>query len=806
MRSDAQAVIIGGGVAGCSIAYHLTLMGWRDIVLVDKGELTGGATFHAAGLIGQLRGSHNRTRMIMHSVDLYARLAAETDIDPDWRRVGSLRLASGPARLEELRRQAAVAKASGLEVHVLGPAEAVRLFPVMTDRNLAGALYIPGDGRVDPSNLTYALARGARNRGCEIHTRAEVVDITTRNGRVEAVVTDHGTVRAPVVVCAAGIWSWFLGRKIGVTIPIVPVEHQYLVTAPFEGVTRNLPVMRDPDLLVYFREEVGGLVVGGYEHNPVAWALDGIPRDFTHRLLPPNWDRFEPLAQNAAKRIPLLNEVGIRKIINGPDGFSPDGEFILGEAPELPGFFVAAGSPGIAAGGGLGRVMAEWIIEGRPSLDPWRADVRRFSPQYAERSYGAARALEVYARNYAVHLPFEEPESARQRRLSPVDAQLRALGAVMGEKFGWERPNWFASNAGGDAAPHVPRGWARHNWSPAIAVEHAATREAAGLFDFTSFGKYELEGAGVLGLLQRLADNDMDKPPGTVTYTQMLNLQGGVECDLTVTRLAPDRFIIITGSAFGVHDIGWILQHVRSSDAVRIRDITEEFACLGLWGPRAREILQAVTGDDVSNAAFPYMTCRTIRVAGASVRAQRVTYVGELGWELYVPAAAGCPVWHALWTAGRPQGMRPAGYRAVESLRLEKGYRYWSSDVTPEHTPYEAGLGFCVKLDKGEFLGREALVRQRAEGLRQKLCCLVLADEEAIALGNEPLFHDGRLVSRVTSGGYGFTVRESLAYAYLEMPLATPGTALEVEVDGRRVPATCQREPRFDPLGRRIKA
>jgi glycine cleavage system T protein len=806
MRSDAQAVIIGGGVAGCSIAYHLTLMGWRDIVLVDKGELTGGATFHAAGLIGQLRGSHNRTRMIMYSVELYGRIGAETGVDPDWRRVGSLRLASSPARLEELRRQAAAAKASGLEVDVLGPREAVQLFPIMTDRDLAGALYIPGDGRIDPSNLTYAFARGARNRGCEILTRTEVVDIATRNGRVDSVVTDHGTIRTPVVVCAAGIWSWYVGQKVGVTIPIIPVEHQYLITVPFPGVPRDLPVMRDPDLLVYFREEVGGLVVGGYEHNTVPWALDGIPPDFTHRLLPSNWDRFEPLAQNAAKRIPALNEVGIRKIINGPDGFSPDGEFILGEAPEVQGFFVAAGSPGIAAGGGLGKVMAEWIIDGRPSLDLWRADIRRFSPQYADRSYAAARAIEVYARNYLVHYPFEEPETARERRLSAVYPRLRELGAVFGEKFGWERPNWFLSNAPDDTPAFIPQGWAWYNWSPAIAVEHAATREAAGLFDFMSFGKYELDGPGTLPLLQWLTDNEMDKPPGAVTYTQMLNPHGGVECDLTVTRLGRDRFVIITGSSFGVHDTSWIRRHLPSGGAVQIRDVTEEFACIGLWGPRARDILQAVTTDDVSNGAFPYMTCRTIRVADAPVRAQRVTYVGELGWELYVPAEEGLAVWDALWTAGRPHGLCPAGYRAVESLRLEKGYRYWSTDVTPEHSPYEAGLGFCVKLDKGDFQGREALLRQRAEGATQKLCCLVLAEGEAVALGNEPVFHEERLVSRVTSAGYGFTVRESIAYAYLITPLAKPGTALSVEVDGRRVPATVQREPRFDPLNSRIKA
>jgi 4-methylaminobutanoate oxidase (formaldehyde-forming) len=450
--------------------------------------------------------------------------------------------------------------------------------------------------------------------------------------------------------------------------------------------------------------------------------------------------------------------------------------------------------------------MAEWIVEGRPSLDLWRADIRRLSPQYRDLQYGAARAVEVYARNYTIHHPFEEPETVRGARLSPVYPRLRDLGAALGEKFGWERPNWFGSNEQGAPSGNTPAGWARHNYSRAIEVEHTATREAAGLFDFTSFGKYELEGPGALRQLQALTDNEMDKPPGAVTYTQMLNPRGGVECDLTVTRLGPDRFAIITGSAFGVHDISWIRRHLPDGGGVRIRDVTDEYACIGLWGPEAREILQAVTEDGVANAAFPYLTCRTIGIAGVPVRAQRVTYVGELGWELYVPFEAGLRVWDALWEAGRPRGLRPVGYRAVESLRLEKGYRYWSTDVTPEHTPYEAGLGFCVKLDKGEFNGREALLRQRGEGVARRLCCLVLAEPTVVALGNEPVVHEDRLAGWVTSGGYGFTVRESIAYAYLPRALARPGTAMAVEVDGRRVPAAVQREPRYDPTHSRIKA
>ncbi len=811
MKSDARAVIIGGGVYGCSIAYHLTKMGWRDVVLVEKGGLTGGATFHAAGLVGQLRGSVTLTRMIMYSVELYRTLLAETEHDPDWRETGSMRLASTPDRMIEIKRHAATAKTFGLPMEILTPKEAVDFFPVMSDRGLLGAAYLPTDGSVDPSGLTFAFARGARSLGAEISTETEVTGITVRNGRVNAVVTNRGTIRTEIVVNCAGIWAPYIGALAGVMMPITGIEHQYLLTGPIEGTHRTMPVVRDPDLLLYFREEVRGLCIGGYEASPIPFGLNGIPGDFHHRLLSPNWDQFESLAKNAAFRIPAVEKAGVHKLINGPDGFTPDGDLILGEAPEVQGFFVAGGSPGIACGGGVGKVMAEWIIDGQPSMDMWRMDIRRFQAHYADRAYAAARALETYEKNYYLHPPFEERESVRGLRLSPPHPRLVALGAVLGEKGGWERPNWFASNerAGNPTPASVgwaPVGWARLSWSPAIAVEHRAVREAAGLFDFASFSKFEVEGPGALRALQWLTDNEMDKAPGSVTYTQMLNRRGGIEADLTVTRLGPERFMVITGSSFGVHDLDWIRRHLPDDRSVVVTDITTELACIGLWGPKAREILQRVCRDDVSNAAFPYMTCREIRVAGVPARAQRVTYVGELGWELYVPVANGLKVWDALWEAGQPVGLRPVGYRAVDSLRLEKGYRYWSADITPEYTPYETGQAFCVKLDKGDFQGREALVRQKTEGIKQKLCCIVLTDPRVIAIGNEPVYDGERVTSRVTSGGYGFTVGESIAYAYLSVPLAAPGTALAITVDGERVPATVHREPRYDPTNSRIKA
>ncbi|HYM69750.1 MAG TPA: FAD-dependent oxidoreductase, partial [bacterium] len=633
MRSHAQAVIIGGGVIGCSIAYHLTAMGWRDIVVVEQGEPAGGSTWHSAGLVGQLRSSINLTRIMMDSVALYARLEAETGVEPGWMQVGSLRLAS-EERMAELRRQAVAARGYGLTMELLSPKEAVNLFPVMTSDGLAGAALIPTDGRVDPNGLTQALAAGARTRGAEIVRKTRVLGIPVRGDRVRAVETDHGAIQTEVVVNAAGMWAREVGSMAGVVVPVIPMEHQFIVTKPIPGVRRDFPTLRDPDRLVYFREEVGGLVAGGYEPDPAAWGLDGIPADFEHRLLPPNWDRFEQLGRLAMTRVPALRDAEIVRLINGPEAFTPDGGFILGEAPEVRGYFVAAGfnAHGIAAGGGIGQVLAEWIVEGQPHLDVWRMDIRRFGRQYRSRRYALAKTTEAYARHYEIHYPFQESEAGRNLRLSPVHARVVALCGVLGEKGGWERPNWYATNERGANGGHEPRGWMRKFWSSAIGVEHLATREAAGLFDFSSFSKIEVAGRGALRMLQSITANDLDKPAGTVTYTSMLNERGGIECDLTITRLANERFLIITGAAFGTHDVAWIRRHVPDDGSVQLRDLTGTLTCTGLWGPRAREILRQVTDDDVSNEAFPYLTAREITVGQVPVTALRVTYVGELGW------------------------------------------------------------------------------------------------------------------------------------------------------------------------------
>lgn len=809
MTEDVRVVVVGGGVAGTSLAYHLTEMGWRDVVLLERSELTSGSTFHSAGLVGQLRSTVTLTRMMMYGVELYRRLKDETGLDPGWHEVGSLRLASSPERIEELKRLSGWGKTFGLPLEIIPTQEALDLFPLFDPDGIYGAAYLPTDGHLDPSGLTQALARGARSRGARILTGARVTGIDVERGRVRGVRTaEHGDFRAEVVVDAAGIWAHEVGRLAGIEVPVVPMSHQFLITEPIDGVRGDFPTMRDPDLLVYFRQEVGGLVVGGYERTPEAWSMNGIPPDFNHKLLPPDWERFEELSKGAQRRVPVLEGAGIKTMINGPEAFTPDGEFILGES-EVRGLFVATGfcAHGIAGAGGVGKVMAEWIVEGEPSLDMWKMDIRRFGSHYRSRRYSLDRAMEIYATYYDIHYPNEERQAGRNLRLSPTYTRLVALGAEYGEKAGWERPNWFRSNEDPAYEDLRPKGWAGQFWSTAIPTEHAATRERAALFDETSFAKMDVLGPGACRFLQRLCDNDIDKPVGTIVYTSMLNTRGGIECDFTVTRLDEERFRIVTGTAFGNHDLSWIRRHLPDDGAVVVRDVTSAYACLGLWGPQARDILASVCPDDLSNEGFPYMRARQITVADVPCLALRVTYVGELGWELYPPMEFGVRLWDTLVQAGEPHGLIAGGYRAIDSLRLEKGYRVWGADITPEDTPYETGLGFAVKLGKADpFMGKDALVRQKAAGIHRRLCCLLLADHRAVALANEPVRQDERIVARVTSGGQGYTVNQSIAYAYLPLELAEPGAGLEVEVFGEWVPAEVAAEPLWDPKGERIRA
>jgi 4-methylaminobutanoate oxidase (formaldehyde-forming) len=815
----ARAVIIGGGVGGTSIAYHLTELGWRDIVLVDRAELTSGSTFHSAGLVGQLRGSVSLTRMMMYGADLYRRLATETGVDPAWHEVGSLRLASSPERLEELRRQAGWAKTFGLPLELIGPAEAQALFPLMSTDAVLGAVHLPTDGWLDPSGLAQALAAGARSRGATIRPHTRVVAIATERGRVTGVTVEHRGEReeigADVVVNAGGMFAAEIGRMVGVTVPLIPMAHQYLFTEAIEGVHPGLPQLRDPDNLVYFREEVGGLCMGGYERDPAPWALDGIPPDFNGKLLAPDMPRFESIMEGSIRRVPAMEDARVSRVINGPEAFTPDNEFILGES-EVRGFWVAAGfsAHGIAGAGGVGRQVAAWIVEGEPELDLWKMDIRRFGPAYRSQAYTLARSIENYATYYDIHYPNEERQAGRPLRMSPTYATLAGLGAAFGEKSGWERPNWFEPNAddrrfGGRAALERlrPRGWAGRHWSPAIAAEALATRQAAGLFDETSFAKLEIAGPGACAFLQRVAGNDIDREVGSIVYTQLLDRRGGIQADLTVTRVGLDRFLLVTGTAFGNHDAAWLRGKLPEDGSADVRDITSSRVCFGLWGPRARDILAAVTRDDVSNAGFPYLTAREISIGSVPVLALRVTYVGELGWELYAPTEYGPALWTTLWEAGREHGLVAAGYRAIEALRIEKGYRVWSTDITPDETPYDAGLGFAVALDKATpAMAREALVAARTTGPSKRLRCLVLDDPLAVCLGNEPVRVGDDIVGRVTSGGYGFAVERSIAFAYLPPDLAAIGTRGEVEVFDEWIGFEVVREPLYDPGNARIRS
>jgi glycine cleavage system aminomethyltransferase T/glycine/D-amino acid oxidase-like deaminating enzyme len=793
----ARIVIVGGGVGGTSIAYHLAALGERDVVLLDRNELTSGSTFHSAGLVGQLRSSVSLTRLMMDSVELYRKL------DCGWIECGGIRLACTPEREQEVLRQVAWAQTFGLPLALISPAEAQQLFPLMVTDGVRCASYLPSDGYLDPSQLTYALAEGARAGGAKVFTHTRVTGIDVRDGRVRGVQTEWGPIEAEIVVNAAGMYAAELGRMAGVRVPVVPFAHEYLVTQPFRdrAAGEHLPTLRDPDLLIYFREEGAGLLMGGYERASAPWSLDehsldAIPADFNGRLLEEDWPRFEEIAENSRRRVPAMDEITVTRLINGPEAFTPDNEFCLGES-EVGGYFVAAGfcAHGLAGAGGIGKLLAEWIHTGEPSIDAWEMDIRRFGAHYRSPTYTLARTREVYETYYDIRYPGHERSAGRPLRVSSAYHWHREHGAVFGEKSGWERVNWYESNtAGGDQAMR-PDGWAGRHWSAAIGAEHRAARETAALFDESSFAKLELSGAGTPDFLEGLCDNRVAREVGAITYTQMLNRRGGIECDFTVTRLAEDLFSIVTGTAFATHDASWITSNLPDDGSVVLRDVTSRWSCFALWGPRAHDVLAPLTPDALD---FPYMTMRELTVGEVPVRALRVSFVGEYGWELYCPSEYGARLWTSLWEGGRGHGLRAGGYRAIDSLRLEKGYRVWAADITPDDTPQEAGLGFCVSTNK-RFLGADALGEPR-----KRLRCLVLENPRSVALGNEPVRVDTRVCGRVTSGGYGYTVGRSIAYAYLP-PEVEVGAEAQVGIFGEWIGAQVAREPLYDPEGKRVR-
>ncbi len=819
LPSRAPIVIIGGGVGGASIAYHLAKLGETGVILLDRAELTSGSTFHSAGLVGQLRSDPTLTRMNMYSVELYRELQ-RTDSPPGWVESGSIRLASSPERLQELRRQLAWAKVFGLPMEEISATTAAQMFPLMSTDGVLGGVYLPSDGQVDPSQLCYSLAAGARAAGVTIAQRTRVLGIDVEHGRVRRVRTDRGDIETETVVNCGGIYAAEIARLVGIRVPIVPMSHQYVVTEPIPAMSTPsgsgsdvLPSLRDPDLLVYYRQEGPGLLMGGYERNALPFTADpthydDVPADFNAKLLPEDWERFAEIAQNSAVRVPAMAEARIRRLINGPEAFTPDNEFCLGQT-EVDGFFVSAGfcAHGIAGAGGVGRLMAEWIVSGEPSMDVSHMDVNRFGRQYGSPSFTLKRVLENYQTYYDIRYPGHERTAGRPLRRSPAYGWHQRRDAAFGEKSGWERVNFYRSNEIDGGTDRRPTGWAGQNFSTAVEVEHLAARESVALFDESSFAKLHVTGNDAAAFLEWVCDNRVARDIGRVTYTQLLNHQGGIEADVTVTRLDTQSFWVVTGTAFGSRDGAWLRRQARAGDFdVAIEDITGQYCCFAVWGPRSRELLSRLTPTDLGHSAFAFMTSQQLPIGDVPVRAQRVTFVGELGWELYAPAEYGAALWELLWESGVESGAVAAGYRAIESLRLEKAYRVWGSDVTGETDPLSAGLEFCVAWDKpGGFLGRRALADIRDAGLRRKLCCLTLDDPKTVVLGGEPVRIGGELVGRVTSGGFGYTVGRSIAFAYLPITVTERGTAVDIDVFGEWAPGRVAADQLYDPAGSKIR-
>ena len=805
LPTRARIVIIGGGVGGTSVAYHLAKLGETDVVLLDRNDLTSGSTFHSAGMVGQLRADPTLTKMNMHSANLYRELQ-QSDTPPSWVECGSIKIASSPERMEEIRRQIGWAKTFGLDLHEISPAEVKERFPLINLDGVVGACFMTTDGQVDPSQLALSMAAGARKAGVQIHTFTRVTAIDTKDGRITGVQTDKGKIECEIVVNCGGIYAAEIGRLVDVRIPIVPMSHQYLITENF--LDPSAPVMaslRDPDNLIYFRQEVQGLLMGGYERTSKAWktsrdSLDEIPKNFNNMLLPEDWDRFEEIAANSQLRVPKMAEVGIKSFINGPEAFTPDNEFCLGET-EVGGFYVAAGycAHGIAGAGGIGKVMAEWIVGNEPPMDLWHMDIRRFGPAYRSPAFTLDRIQENYEQYYDIHYPLEERKTCRPHKVSPAYEWHKQNHASFGEKASWERVNFYTNHSGTESTR--PFGWAGKNWSNSVQVEHAATRESAGIFDESSFAKIKVTGDRAGEFLEFVCANDVVRGIGRTTYTQALNSKGGIECDFTVTQLNSNSFLIVTGTAFAHHDAGWLkkLRREHGFTDVEIDDITSDLAIFGIWGPRSREILQSLTSEDLSNSAFPFMHSKELEINGIRLRATRITYVGELGYELYIPSAEAPPIWELLVS----KGAFPCGYRAIESLRLEKGYLAWGGEINTETNPYEAGLEFALSKKKRDFYGANALEQLRQP--ERRLVAITFDDIRQVPLGSEPIKFGDEVIGRVKSGGQGYTINKAIAYAYIPTKYSNPGTKLEVEFFGTWLSGLVTATPLFDPSGSKIR-
>jgi len=806
----ARVVIVGGGVMGCSVAYHLAKRGWRDVVLLEQGRLSCGTTWHAAGLVGQLRAHQNMTRLVQYSADLYSRLEAETGQATGWKQCGSVLVARTAERHALFKRIASAATAQGVACELISIKEAADHYPIMRTDDLVGALWLPLDGKVNPADITQALAKGARMDGVKIFEQTRVTAIHSRSGAISGVATSRGDIKADIVVNCAGQWAKQVGRMCGVAVPLHSAEHMYIVTGRIDGVHPDLPVLRDPDGYIYVKEEVGGLLMGGFEPQAKPWAMDGIPENFEFGILPDDWDQFEILMQNALIRLPALETADIKTFMNGPESFTPDNNFIMGEAPELKNFFVGAGfnSIGIASGGGAGRALAEWIVEGEPTLDLWPVDIRRFARFYDNDALLHDRVKEVLGLHYTMPWPNRELASVRPFRRSPLYDRLAAKHAVFGSKMGWERPNFFAPTK---TDARIDYSLGRQNWFPFVAAEHEATRNAVTVFDESSFAKLLLQGRDAQAVLQRLCANDINVPVGSSVYTGMLNERGTYESDLTVNRIADDRFLLVTGTAQATRDSAWINRNLPADAHAFLTDVTSAYAVIAVMGPKSRELLSRLTKARLDNASFPFGTIREIGIRPANVLALRRTYVGELGWELFVPAELATGVYDALIQAGAELGLRDAGYYAIDSLRLEKSYRAWGRELTPDVTPYQAGLSFAVNLDKGDFIGRDALLEAKGTVPVKRLISLVATSSDTpLAYGGELILRDGAPAGEVTSAAYGHTVKGVVALGYVTTGRATfdaafLGGQFEIDIAGERAPVRASLKPPYDPVGAKLK-
>ena len=811
LPSQAQVVIIGGGIVGCSVAYHLAKRGCREVLLLERKRLTCGTTWHAAGLVGQLRATHNLTRLAQYTTQLYEGLERETGQATGFTQVGSIAVAASEARFEELKRGASMARCFGLEVQLLSPGAAKERWPLLSIEGLVGAVFLPKDGRTNPVDTTQALARGARLGGVRIAEDVRVTGIRAARGRVSGVTTDAGEVRAQVVVNCAGMWAREVGGWADVSVPLHAAEHFYIVTQPIAGLASSLPVLRDADACSYFKEDAGKLLVGWFEPQAKPWGQGGIPENFAFDQLPADLAHIEPLFAAAMHRVPALESAGVQVFFNGPESFTPDDRYLLGEAPELHGLYVAAGfnSIGIQSAGGAGKVLADWIVDGHPPSDLWDVDIRRLAPFQRNKRYLRDRTIETLGLLYAMHWPFRQAESARGVRKSALHDRLAAAGACFGEVCGFERANWFAPPGTAAACEYS---YGRQNWFEPSAAEHRAVRERVGLFDQSSFAKFILRGRDAAAVLGRICANDIDVPVGKVIYTQWLNERGGIEADLTVTREAEDAYLIVTGCATQVRDFGWLCRSIPPEAHALAVDVSSSYAVLGLMGPASRELLATLTDADLSTAAFPFATSKVIDLGYARIRASRITYVGELGYELYIPSEYAQAVFDVIVGAGEPFGLRLAGYHALNSLRIEKAYRHFGHDIGDEDSPLEAGLNFAVAWDKpGGFVGREALLRQRQNGLRRRLVSLALERTDRLLYHNEPIWRDGQLVGRISSAMFAHTVGAALGLGYLASagaPLSDEWIATgryEVEVAMERVPARVSLRPFYDPSGERVR-